>query len=164
MVEAFLPAAGRVSLLPLGLGWTLKSMRWTDYITPSTLQLAPLMELLLEPLAGCDGLAQVQLGLHEVLVNAVRHGNGCDPAKCLRIRRILTRRWVVWQVQDQGEGVPPQQRLGGLPDCLDAPCGRGIFLIHHCFDDVRWSPRGNRLQVAIQRNRLSGRGPGSPDP
>ena len=164
MAEASWPAAGRVSLLPLGLGWTLRSMRWADYITPSTLQLAPLMELLLEPLAGCDGLAQVQLGLHEALVNAVRHGNGCDPAKCLRIRRILTRRWVVWQVQDQGEGVPLQQRLGGLPDCLDAPCGRGIFLIHHCFDDVRWSPRGNRLQVAIQRSRLSGRGPGSPDP
>jgi serine/threonine-protein kinase RsbW/non-specific serine/threonine protein kinase len=67
-------------------------------------------------------------------------------------------------VQDQGDGVPSQRRSGGLPDCLDTPCGRGIFLIHHCFDDVRWNHRGNRLQVAIQRSRLSGRGPGSLDP
>jgi serine/threonine-protein kinase RsbW/non-specific serine/threonine protein kinase len=139
-------------------------MRWTDYITPSTLHLTPFVELLLGPLASVEGLVQLQLGLHEALVNAVRHGNGCDPAKCLRVRRILTPRWVVWQVQDQGEGVSPQQRLGDLPDCLDAPCGRGIFLIHHCFDDVRWSSRGNRLQVAILRSRLSGRDPGSPDP
>jgi serine/threonine-protein kinase RsbW/non-specific serine/threonine protein kinase len=68
-------------------------MRWTDYITPSTLHLAPFVELLLGPLASVDGLVQLQLGLHEVLVNAVRHGNGCDPAKCLRVRRILTPHW-----------------------------------------------------------------------
>lgn len=139
-------------------------MRWTDYITPSTLHLAPFVELLLEPVARGAVLAQLQLGLHEVLVNAVRHGNECDPAKCLRVRRIVTPRWLVWQVQDQGRGVPPQRRLVSLPECPEAPCGRGIFLIHHCFDDVRWSPRGNRLQVAVQRSRLSGRGPGSPDP
>ena len=141
-----------------------RAMRWTDYITPSTLHLAPFVELLLEPVAGVAVLAQLQLGLHEVLVNAVRHGNECDPAKCLRVRRIVTPRWLVWQVQDQGRGVPPQRRLGSLPECPEAPCGRGIFLIHHCFDDVRWSSRGNRLQVAIQRSRLSGRGQGSPDP
>jgi len=156
--------AGPKSRLPLGFGWTASSMRWTDYITPSTLNLGPFVELLIEPFAGVDGLVQLQLGLHEVLVNAVRHGNGCDPAKCLRVRRILTPRWLVWQVQDQGDGVPRQRRSAGLPDCLDAPCGRGIFLIHHCFDDVRWSQRGNRLQVAIQRSRISGRGLGSLDP
>lgn len=152
------------SRLPLAFGWSGSSIRWTDYITPSTLHLAPFVELLLEPLAGIDGFAQLQLGLQEVLVNAVRHGNGCDPAKCLRVRRILTPRWLVWQVQDQGDGVPPQRRSGGLPDCLEAPGGRGLFLIHHCFDDVRWSPRGNRLQVATLRSRLNGHAPGSQDP
>ena len=30
----------------------------------------------------------LQLGLQEALVNAVRHGNGNDPAKLVRIRRI----------------------------------------------------------------------------
>jgi anti-sigma regulatory factor (Ser/Thr protein kinase) len=30
--------------------------------------------------------------------------------------------------------------------------GRGLFLIHHCFDDVRWSRRGNRVQVSVRRN------------
>ena len=164
MAEAGRSTSAALTLRPLGFGWAGRSMRWTDYITPSTLHLTPFVELLLGPLASVEGLVQLQLGLHEALVNAVRHGNGCDPAKCLRVRRILTPRWVVWQVQDQGEGVSPQQRLGDLPDCLDAPCGRGIFLIHHCFDDVRWSSRGNRLQVAILRSRLSGRDPGSPDP
>ena len=127
------------------------SLRWADFITPSTLHLSPLLELLLEPIRCARQLAALQLGLQEVLVNAVRHGNGNDPAKCLRVRRILTPRWVVFQVQDEGQGLPPQDRCASLPEQLDALSGRGLFLIHSCFDDVRWSARGNRVQVALRR-------------
>ena len=130
------------------------SLRWFDYITPSTLQLAPLLELLLEPICCRHLQAELHLGLQEVLVNAVRHGNGCDPGKCLRIRRIEAPNWWIWQVQDEGPGVPSLCRCNGLPARHDAPSGRGLFLIHHCFDDVRWSRRGNRLQVAASRSRL----------
>lgn len=137
--------------------------RWADFITPSTLRLSPLVELLLEPVSGAAALAELQLGLHEALVNAVRHGNRCDPGKCLRIRRIETPRWLIWQVQDEGPGLPPDCRCSRLPEQPEALSGRGLFLIHHCFDDVRWSPRGNRLQLAVRRGRLSGRAAGSPD-
>ena len=41
--------------------------RWADFILPSTLQLAPLLEILIEPV-GCLATRQrVQLGLHEAL-------------------------------------------------------------------------------------------------
>lgn len=129
------------------------ALRWSDFITPSTLQLAPLLELLLDPIACLHTQAQLQLGLQEALVNAVRHGNGCDPAKCLRVRRIETPHWLIWQVQDEGPGVPAAARRASLPEQLDALGGRGLFLIHHCFDDVRWSQRGNRLQLAFRRQR-----------
>ena len=131
------------------------ALRWSDFITPSTLQLAPLLELLIEPIRCLQLQGQVQLGLQEALVNAVRHGNGCDPAKSLRVRRIETPNWLVWQVQDEGAGVPPAARSTSLPEQLDAAGGRGLFLIHHCFDDVRWSNRGNRLQLAVSRRRAS---------
>ena len=131
------------------------ALRWSDFITPSTLQLAPLLELLIEPIRCLQLQGQVQLGLQEALVNAVRHGNGCDPAKSLRVRRIETPNWRVWQVQDEGAGVPPAARSTSLPEQLDAAGGRGLFLIHHCFDDVRWSNRGNRLQLAVSRQRAS---------
>jgi serine/threonine-protein kinase RsbW/non-specific serine/threonine protein kinase len=124
------------------------ALRWADFITPSTLQLAPLLELLLEPIRCQQQQAALQLGLQEALVNAVRHGNRNDPRKCLRIRRILTPRWIVFQIQDEGSGVALEHRHGSLPVCADAPSGRGLFLIHQCFDDVRWSGRGNRLQLA----------------
>jgi serine/threonine-protein kinase RsbW len=127
--------------------------RWSDFTIPSTLNLAPFLEVLLEPVRCTTLQAQLQLGLQEALVNAVRHGNGNDPRKSVRIRRIETRRWWIWQVQDQGQGLPPEARCGTLPDHCDATGGRGLYLIHQCFDDVRWSARGNRLQLAVIRSR-----------
>ena len=133
---------------------------------PSTLQLAPLMELLIEPV-GCELTSQrIQLGLHEALVNAVRHGNQDNPDKRLRVRRVLTPKWLIWQVQDEGSGVPDHVRSGTLPEQHDALSGRGMFLIHQCFEDVRWSRRGNRLQLACRRpetDALNGAA-GSQDP
>lgn len=137
----------------------MMALRWADFITPSTLHLAPFLDLLLDPLPQpVRERLDVQLGLQEVLVNAVRHGNGCDPGKCLRVRRILTPHWVIWQVQDEGPGLPSHARRLPVPANPEAVTGRGLFIIHHCFDDVRWSRRGNRLQVAVRKLRFSARG------
>ena len=129
----------------------LPSFRWADFILPSTFQLSPLMELLLEPVDCSETCCRLQLGLQEALVNAVRHGNAGDPRKCLRIRRILTPNWLIWQIQDEGDGLPSHARAGCLPDQIDADQGRGLFLMHQCFDDIRWSRRGNRVQLACRR-------------
>ena len=29
--------------------------------------------------------------------------------------------------------------------------GRGLYIINECFDDIRWSNKGNRLQLALKR-------------
>ena len=120
-------------------------------MAPSTLHLAPFVKLLLEPVLRNQGISRIELGLHEALVNAVRHGNECDPSKSVRVRRILTPNWFVFQIQDEGQGIPLKKRVMKLPSELDAESGRGLFLIHECFDDIRWSPRGNRLQIASRR-------------
>lgn len=130
-------------------------LSWSLFITPSTLQLHPLLEILLEPVPD-EERDLLRLGLQEALVNAVRHGNREDPLKSLRIRRILLRGWFVWQIQDEGPGVPFDRRCFRLPDAPDAPTGRGLFLIRQCFDDIRWSPRGNRLQLAKRRQEPPG--------
>ena len=148
------------------------ALRWSDFITPSTLQLAPLVELLLEPVACRQLQAELTLGLHEALVNAVRHGNNADPSKCLRVRRIESAFWLIWQVQDEGAGFafqrsPSQRRPSQLAMDHGATAGRGLLLLHQCFDDVRWSARGNRVQLAITRRHMGtvaiGRGWGSRD-
>ncbi len=130
----------------------MRSFRWKDFNLPCTLKLAPLVKLLLEPVRSeSEKLDRIQLGLHEALVNAVLHGNSGDQNKFIRVRRILTPNWLVWQIEDQGQGIPLSARNSSLPLELDAENGRGLFLIHECFDDVRWSSKGNRIQLAIRR-------------
>ncbi len=131
-----------------------RTVSWSDYFLPSTLQLSSFLKLLLEPIDCKETFMRLELGLQEALVNAVIHGNKNSPEKYIRIRRIMTPNWFIWQIQDQGSGVPKRSRVASLPNSLEATSGRGLFLIHQCFDDVRWSPKGNRLQVAFRRDNF----------
>tara|TARA_Y100000589_G_scaffold221830_1_gene209398 strand:+ start:916 stop:1308 length:393 start_codon:yes stop_codon:yes gene_type:complete len=117
----------------------------------SSLQLSSFIELLLEPISKNKEIYLIKLGLHEALVNAAKHGNKLDPSKVIKVKRIITPKWCIWQIQDQGKGLPYKNRKFNLPRKIDSINGRGLFIIHECFDDVRWSPKGNRLQLALKR-------------
>ena len=117
----------------------------------SSLQLSDFVEILLEPLNKYQHLYLIRLGLHEALVNAVKHGNKFDSSKIIKVKRIITPHWWVWIIQDQGQGMKQDKRKFNLPKRIDSVNGRGLFIIKECFDDVRWSPKGNRLQLALKR-------------
>ena len=117
----------------------------------SSLQLSEFIELLLEPLYKYQHLYLIRLGLHEALVNAVKHGNNFDTSKIIKVKRIITPHWWVWIIQDQGQGMKQDKRKFNLPKRIDSVSGRGLFIINECFDDVRWSPKGNKLQLALRR-------------
>ena len=127
------------------------SKNWAVFVHPSTLKLESFIETLIEPVICQETAKRIELGLHEALVNAVVHGNLSNPNKVIRVRRILTPNWFVWQIQDEGIGIVKNKRLSSLPVQIDANSGRGIYLIHKCFDDVRWSNKGNRLQLSLKK-------------
>ena len=127
------------------------SKNWAVFIHPSTLKLSSFVEILLEPVICRKTAKKIELGLHEALVNAVVHGNMSNPSKVIRVRRILTPNWFVWQIQDEGLGLVKNKRVNSLPLKIDVTTGRGIYLIHKCFDDVRWSNKGNRLQLSLKK-------------
>lgn len=119
------------------------------------------------------------LGLQEILINAVEHGNlGINFAEktallesgryletlaeraknpAVGARRVTVEgTWipgeVTIQVTDEGEGfdwtvVPDLDKV----DALDRESGRGIALAVQAFDEVRYSPPGNRVTL---RKRL----------
>jgi len=126
---------------------------WTDFRHPSSLKLKGFVDKLLFSVETKDGnYESVKLGIHEALVNAVKHGNAYEENKYLRVRRIITPKWFIWQIQDQGNGIPIELRRGSLPDQIDSDNGRGMFIIYNCFDDIRWSLKGNRIQLAKKRD------------
>ena len=127
------------------------SINWSNFELCSSLQLSDFVDLLLEPIKSSQYSYRIKLGLHEALINAVIHGNKLDPHKSIRVRRIITPNWCVWQIQDQGNGLETKKRVFKLPKKVDSFDGRGLYIINECFDDIRWSHKGNRLQVALKR-------------
>ena len=142
----------------LGLLFSLKmrsQWTWKDYVHSSSLQLSTFIHDLLKPVEFDKIIYErIQLGLHEALINAVKHGNLNDKSKELRVRRIITNNWIIWQIKDEGKGTPIDLRRCCLPERLDAESGRGIYIIHQCFDDVRWSKNGSSLQIACKKKLL----------
>ena len=126
-------------------------INWSIFELESSLQLNEFVELLLEPIKKSRSSYLIKLGLHEALVNAVKHGNNLDPKKNIRVRRIITPNWCVWQIQDQGNGLEIKNRNYNLPKKASSVYGRGLYIISECFDDIRWSNKGNRLQLALKR-------------
>ena len=124
---------------------------WSNFELNSSLQLNDFVDLLLEPLKASQYRYRLKLGLHEALINAVTHGNKLDPQKSIRVRRIITPKWCVWQIQDQGNGLEIKKRIYKLPKKISNINGRGLYIINECFDDIRWSNKGNRLQLALKR-------------
>ena len=126
-------------------------INWSNFELCSSLQLSDFVDLLLEPIKSSHYRYRTKLGLHEALINAVIHGNKLDPHKLIRVRRIITPNWCVWQIQDQGNGLEIKKRVYKLPKEVNSFDGRGIYIINECFDDIRWSNKGTRLQVALKR-------------
>ena len=127
------------------------SINWSNFELCSSLQLSDFVDLLLEPIKSSRYSYRIKLGLHEALINAVTHGNKLDPHKSIRVRRIITPNWCVWQIQDQGKGLEIKKRNYDLPKKINSENGRGLYIINQCFDDIRWSNKGNRLQLALKR-------------
>ena len=127
------------------------TINWSNFELCSSLQLSEFVDLLLEPMYSSQYSYRIKLGLHEALINAATHGNKLDPHKLIRVRRIITPNWCVWQIQDQGNGLEIKKRIYNLPEEISSYNGRGLYIINECFDDIRWSNKGNRLQLALKR-------------
>jgi serine/threonine-protein kinase RsbW len=97
----------------------------------------------------------VRLALEEVLMNAIKHGNKMDPSKIVRVQFEVTSDQVAIEVEDQGEGFCPQNLPDPtLPENLERPGGRGVFLIQKFMSSVEYNLRGNLVRMKKLRSRI----------
>lgn len=93
-----------------------------------------------------------RVGVTEAIANAVLYGNRCDPEKIVRIEVQLDANEVVVAVIDEGEGFNPDAVPDPtIPPHLDAPGGRGLFLIRHLMDEIEFNERGNGVRMVLLR-------------
>ena len=94
----------------------------------------------------------VRLALEEALVNAIKHGNGMDPAKQVQIDCRFDDDGVRIVIEDEGPGFD----VTAVPDPtaeenLDKPGGRGIMLMRSFMSHVEYNELGNRLVLEKRR-------------
>ena len=97
----------------------------------------------------------IRLALEEALVNAIKHGNGLDPDKTVRVNCLIEDDLLRVEIEDQGPGF----NMGDVPDPtadenLERPCGRGIMLIRSFMTSVEYNAKGNR--VVLEKRRTAG--------
>jgi serine/threonine-protein kinase RsbW len=95
----------------------------------------------------------LRLVLEEAIINAIRHGNGLDPAK--RVKVALGETGAGWGVSVEDEG--PGFNQENLPD-PDNPAaifdegGRGVFLMNHFMDKVIFFKGGSGVLLLMDKS------------
>jgi serine/threonine-protein kinase RsbW len=115
-------------------------------------ELEPFLDVVTGALTGLGYSPQdqfgVRLALEEAIVNGLRHGNGGDPRKRVRVRYRVRAEALLAEVEDEGPGFD----LDDVPDPTLAENllhsgGRGLLLMRHFMTWVRYHGRGNRVTL-----------------
>jgi len=96
----------------------------------------------------------VPVALSEALSNAILRGNESQPHKPVRIRAIVDRGDLIFEVVDQGPGFDLE--VSGLDPTTEENIGReegrGIFLMQHLMDNVEnFIDDGNGVRLTLRR-------------
>ncbi|MFT5324092.1 MAG: serine/threonine-protein kinase RsbW [Planctomycetaceae bacterium] len=82
--------------------------------------------------------------LHEAVVNAVRHGNGGDPSRSVRICYRFLSDDIFIEVEDEGRGFDRSSVADPTTDANRIrPGGRGLLMMRHFMTSVEYNDRGN---------------------
>jgi serine/threonine-protein kinase RsbW len=95
----------------------------------------------------------LRVALTEAICNAMLYGSGGDASKAVTVRVAYGRNAVEMEVADEGLGFDPEV----LPDPTTPERriranGRGIFLIRHLVDEVRFNEKGNAVCMVLRRD------------
>ena len=100
--------------------------------------------------------------VREAVANAIKHGNGSNPAKQVEVEFGLEGDEIVIQVTDQGAGFNPETIPDPLePENLLRPHGRGILLIKEFMDTIDYSFEPGKGTVLVMRKQVEIPVPGS---
>lgn len=85
------------------------------------------------------------IGLHELVANAIEHGNKFDPGKKVYLELSITGQYLYAAVEDEGDGFNWREELYSPLELInDSERGRGIPLTKMCGEKLFYNDRGNR--------------------
>ena len=103
-----------------------------------------------------DEVFAIRLAVEEALLNAVIHGNQLNPAKEVHVMFTIEANDFGIRIQDEGTGFNPDSVSDPTyKSNADQLRGRGLLLMHHSMDAVRFNAKAN--VVTLTRSHRVGR-------
>ncbi len=94
----------------------------------------------------------MSIAVTEMFNNAIHHGNKYDQNKKVTICFTVKADVLVISIRDQGSGFIPEQIKDPLaPENLLSENGRGIYLVRHLMDDVRFNIDDQGSEVLLYK-------------
>lgn len=99
-----------------------------------------------------DIYGNIMISVTEAVNNAIRHGSNGDPEKNVSLTLSTDEHSVRFTIQDSGQGFDYQQLPDPtLPENIDKPAGRGIFLMKHLADEVEFENNGSCVKLCFYK-------------
>lgn len=97
-----------------------------------------------------DIYGNIMVAVTEAVNNAIRHGNDCDKNKNVKLSVECEENLLRFIIEDQGKGFDHESLPDPTaPENLDKLSGRGIFLMKHLSDEVKFHNEGRRTELTF---------------
>jgi serine/threonine-protein kinase RsbW len=91
----------------------------------------------------------------EAVNNAITHGNKMNPEKSVAVVIASKGEQLSIKVEDEGLGFKPDEVPDPtMPENIESCNGRGVYLMKHLADEIKYSKRGNSVTMTF-KNILS---------
>jgi serine/threonine-protein kinase RsbW len=98
-----------------------------------------------------DSYGKILVSALEAVNNAMLHGNKMDPEKIIRFEMDFRDEELKIIVGDEGIGFRPQDVPDPtLPQNIESCNGRGVYLMSHLADEIKYSKKGNVVTMTFK--------------
>ncbi len=104
-------------------------------------------------------IEDMEIAVHEALINAIVHGNNSDPARRVTVELAFGVDTFGIRIEDEGPGFDPARVPDPLAlENLSKSSGRGILMMRRLMDEVTFcAASGGGTRVAMLKRRESRR-------
>jgi len=98
-----------------------------------------------------DNYGKILISTLEAVNNAILPGNGSDPDKLVNIDIEFNGNNLKIKVKDEGTGFKPYLVPDPtLPENIEEPNGRGVFLMKRLADEIKFNRKGNSVTMIFK--------------
>lgn len=100
-----------------------------------------------------DIYGNIMISVTECISNAIIHGNDSDKNKLVHLELLIEDELLKFIIEDEGSGFDyNEQQDPTSPENIEKIGGRGIFLIKHLSDDVKFEEGGKKTILSFYMN------------